>query len=376
MRLSTRPHVCQFVAACMTTAMIPAILLAQDARDEVVPNPPPQQFSTDFTRDGAFLVTGGDAVRVYDARDGSLVQQQRPPWGTRSVACSPAQDDLFATSWGGAGEIRLMRVRESEPVRVLKSGFNVVIGLAFSPDGRILASAAIPSGGLDTFDGELKFWDVESGEMVRELVVPQLGLSGVAFSHDGGRFAYATLPKGRSGQSSVRVHNAGDWSHVRTIPVEPGLVRALAFVPGSDRLIISGGECVPVSERSCRPTGRIWTADSNSDAPAVLFETKQCHNFHSISLTPRGNHFATATATGRDSFDSAGRRAGWSLIAEIQMRTTETGEIIWNRDGEIGDPYGVTVAPDGKLVACCTGTKVLILNAQNGGMVTSIQLTK
>jgi WD40 repeat protein len=66
-----------------------------------------------------------------------------------------------------------------------------VYGVAFSPDGRTLASGSA--------DATVKLWDVASGREVRTLSGHARGVDSVAFSPDG-----RTLASG-SGDNMVRV---------------------------------------------------------------------------------------------------------------------------------------------------------------------------
>ena len=85
--------------------------------------------------------------------------------------------------------ITLWEVETGKVIRTLSGHTNEVIDLAFSPDGRRLASSnrtRIPESRLP----ETKIWDVEGGrELASFRVERRWGEQRLAFSPDGGRLA-------------------------------------------------------------------------------------------------------------------------------------------------------------------------------------------
>lgn len=102
--------------------------------------------------------------------------------------------------------------------------------LAFSPDGRTLASGS---------RGNVELWDVKSGEKVRTLkrAEPQYGVWGcaIAFSPDG-----KTLASG-FGNGAVILWNVGSGEELRTLGGHTGIVNTLAFSTDG-RVLASGSE--------------------------------------------------------------------------------------------------------------------------------------
>lgn len=102
----------------------------------------------------------------------------------KSVAFSP-DGKLLASGASGTG-IKLWDVGTGEVKRTLEGHSYGTESVAFSPDGRMLVS-----GGED-----VKLWDVESGRLIRRMdeerkLSGSLGIRGVAFSRDGKSFASA-----------------------------------------------------------------------------------------------------------------------------------------------------------------------------------------
>jgi WD40 repeat protein len=70
---------------------------------------------------------------------------------------------------------------------------DVVMSVAFSPDGEVLASASL--------DGTLRLWNVQTGQFIRSLKGHKGYVYSVAFSPDGGVLASA------SGDGTLRLWN-------------------------------------------------------------------------------------------------------------------------------------------------------------------------
>jgi WD40 repeat protein len=327
----------------------------------------------DVTRDGSVLVTGGDAIRIYNPSTGQLLHRFPTKRLTRTVRFSPAGAGLFASA-GDDRLIHLWQVGKREPVSLLKGHAGSVLDLAFSPDGRMIASAGTQLRQGKAAVGEFKLWSTETGKTLQSVDLADRGVQCVAFSKDGKRIAFSRNASEKNAPSTIEVYDIKPWRRVRSIPFTPGFAISLLFMSDGRKVLITGGECVPLSDNSCRPTGKLWLASVDSDRPAKLVTTEDCGYFRSVSLTPTNDRFATGTATVRKQLNSRGEEVGSALISEIQMRKTDTGDLVWLEDGGIGDPYGVMVSADGKLVACCSDRSVLIFDANSGKRIRSIDV--
>jgi hypothetical protein len=193
-----------------------------------------------------------DRVLILSAATG---REERTLTGIGAVAFHPDSRRL-ATGRPGGG-VRLWDVATGSEAGTIETGTQPVRALAFSPEGGRLAVA--------TAEG-LSSWDlvtrrrVSWGEDVPEAVA-------LAFSPDGGRLAVADT-------TGVRLRDAVS-GRVKGAVVADGLrVQALAFSPGSTRLVsggadgrvlvwdvASGRELLALRDRGGAVTGVAWDSD-------------------------------------------------------------------------------------------------------------------
>lgn len=147
-----------------------------------------------ISADSALLATtAGDAmVRVYDFRTGRLLHSFEGPSPASCVAFSP--DDrrlasghmkLLERVFGrpGADSIQIWDLAAAREHVSIPTGHNYIRALAYSPDGRLLASCGS--------DGDVRVWETASGHERRRYVGHRRWVNSVDFSRDGSRLASA-----------------------------------------------------------------------------------------------------------------------------------------------------------------------------------------
>lgn len=114
-------------------------------------------------------------ARLWNVRTGISLHILREKWGdVDSVAFSPDGRGLAS---GGGGRACLWDVRTGELQETLAGHLGSVSTVAFSPDGFMLASGSS--------DRTIRLWDVLTGELLQTLAGHTAAIPSVAFSPDG-----------------------------------------------------------------------------------------------------------------------------------------------------------------------------------------------
>jgi eukaryotic-like serine/threonine-protein kinase len=240
-------------------------------------------------------------VRVWDVTDAALadVRRLRAPLG-----------GLFALAGDAPlGGLPLLSLPTDEPVLVLAGHHAPLSGVAFSKDGRRLASSS--------WDRTAKCWDAGSGKELAACRGHTLVLNGVALSPDGTRLATA------SDDASVRVWDAATGQQALILRGHHGPVLAVAFSPDGGRLASAGND----------QTVQVW--DVTTD-PGVVTLRAGDSLASCVAFSPDGRRIAATCVDGRLTvWDGPDHREA------LSFRKHEPGKKVWRVDFR---PDGVRLA--------------------------------
>ena len=200
-----------------------------------------------FSSDGRTIASGGyNVVRLWDAITGELKHTMT---GERfgdvvSLAFSPdgrtlatGHDSPSAGHSTGSTTIRLWDAATGELITSLTEFLGLPTSLAFSPDGRTLATGLFYWHIAGDQLGSINLWDVETWELKLELrrhvpgVRNTAGVLRIAYSRDGRTIASGTTDiHGRNGEDgTVHLWDAATGAHIRTLRSDVWRVRSIAF---------------------------------------------------------------------------------------------------------------------------------------------------
>jgi WD40 repeat protein len=225
---------------------------------------------TAFSRDGKLLaaVWNERSVCVWDVTTGECLQRL----GTAGnyASCVAFSDDSRKLAVGRAVTYRqewdVLRIWDVATGKVALTPEGVlrgVNGVAFSPDGKLLAAAVgnyLPAkGGVN---GEVRVWDATTGQLVCNLRGHSACVFGVAFSPDGKRLASAGGRWNKVTPGEVKIWDMQTAQELCTLRGNTETVFGVAFSPDGRRLATASRDSTvkiwdgtPLAETPSRDTG-------------------------------------------------------------------------------------------------------------------------
>ena len=202
-----------------------------------------------FSPDGSLLATAGDdrTARIWDLATGPPILRGHTDL-IRAVAFSPdgsllatASDDGTARIWDLTGQrtTRWLR-RRDQATATLKGHTNSVYGVAFSPDGSLLATAST--------DGTARIWDLATCATRTTLQGHTSSIEGVAFSPDGSLLATAST------DWTARIWDLATGATRTILRGHTSSIEGVAFSPGGTLLATASSD----------GTTRIWDVDTGA----------------------------------------------------------------------------------------------------------------
>ncbi len=279
----------------------------------------------------------------------------------RGVAFSP--DGKRLASGGEDGLIFAWDVNSARILYQIRNHVTEgeVSAVAFSPDGTLLASATAADP-RDVNNSTFVWWDALTGKQVG-IRSHKDRFMDVAFAPDGRTLAAA-------GEDTIRLLDVLSGRDLRQMTHGKSL-QAVAFSPDGKALASAGTD----------KTVRVWDVATGKE----LFLIKERNEFHAVAFSPDGRFLATGDSGGTVSlwdrtsgkevrrieahrgevFSVAFAPGGRSLASGGRDQTVRVWDVASGAEGRVGQHEGpvlaVAFSPDGKVLASAGGDKVVRL---------------
>ena len=400
--------------------------------------------SMDFPADGRFLVSGSfdGTVRLWDIDTGKQISVLAGQGSKiKDIAVSLDGKTVASGSWND-GTLILWDTETGEQIKrhtrytdnlihrfkiALDKSWslsvpNAIETLAFSPDGKTLASGHS--------DGIVRLWDAETGRKLSTLKEHKRGsIRSLAFSPDGktlasstsGEIRLRTLQKGKlqsrltmkgkgaehlvfspdsqtlisndrmwSGRRNLLVWRADTGERLRSIPIAPtGQLEALALLPDGNTIVTGGWDGTirqwdlatgrylsTFATGHDKHGGALWFSE---DGQTLISWSREEQQFWDIATGAQISVPEPKTAPGKQSRRSPRRAISARIVEDgksIQIQDDATGREMYRITGHKGNIWTFAYSPDGKTLASsgadgtirlwdlATGNEILILGTQ------------
>jgi WD40 repeat protein len=300
-----------------------------------------------FTPDGKAVVSasGDKIIRVWDWQAGKTTRFLRGQISAGddgkvyAIALSPDGRLLAAGGWmklpGENGHvIRLYDFASGTLLGVLKGHNNVVLGLAFSPNGRQLVSG---SG-----DNTAIIWDVEGRSLVHQLEGHKDGVYAVAFTGDGARVITG------SDDGLAKLWSTARGEEIATLSGHRSQVRAVVASAANDAVVSASrdGEI------------RVWDGKSGQYLRTLVAPGAAVG---ALSLTPDGKQLIATCAS-----------AACNYVQRVLDLATGRVMLAYSKHDNISN--AAAVSPDGRLAATSGGNEqeVQIWDLRTGATIRTL----
>lgn len=321
-----------------------------------------------WAADGMSLATAGDdrTIRTWEIAAGRLIATRsgiaREGYGGPVVAFTSDLKIAVVNYWGA---ISLLAVADGkvlgkiDPIldRGKDSTFRPdVFAMAFSPDGRRLATAGATSA-QSLPGGIVIVWDVETGKPLHKFEPLTTAAGAVAWSADGRRLAAGTTGVGGEVPEAgeVIVWDTEDWKLSRAFHVKEKVAPG-EWISAADVAIAPNGERIAVSVSAggrAKPAGLIL---EDTGASIVIGELATGEVTRPVS--------GLAASVGRLAYSPDGKSlatAGADKVARVWNPESGRELAAFSCPDEVG---AIAYSPDGKLLAAgCKDGSVRVFEA-------------
>src|SRR5579884_897881 len=298
-----------------------------------------------FSPDGKILAaaTGEDHnIYLFDPANGKLIRKLPSLTGhvAEMICIAYSPDGRTLASGGVDGIILLREAATGKKLRQLQAPKGSICSLVFSRDGADLFSA----GG----DSPIRVWDATAGKEKRRFSGPQIGATCLALSPDGRNIA-------SNGGGNVQLWDTATGKLIRPLTTQrnsENAIKALAFSPDGKLLAAGSKDCtVQLLDPS--------TGELRSRLPEVGKPINAPFSeVHSLAFTPDGKTLAAGCADHTLTL--------WEVETGRKLREHPGVRMVHHRGHHEGGIPCVVFSPDGRRLAFGQDNRLALLDAHSG----------
>lgn len=289
---------------------------------------------------GVYALVAGPEPEVYQpapmrpapTKPAAILSEPSGP--VLGLAISPDGRMLAVPCYNGV--VKLYDAKTLKVRRTLAGGEARPLALSFSPDRR---SLAIGSESVERGTPALVVWDLHAGQLRHVLAGPRR-VPAVAFSPDSLSVAYAA---GERNQRGIGIWDVGDFRERIHLNDRADRILSLAFDPASGLVAAGCGD------------GKVVLCDPNTGRTVRTLEGHS-RNVQAVAFQPGGGLIASG---GRD--------------GTVRLWSRDTGELARTLTGKFGEVRCLAFSPDGRTLATGHGGVVVLWDVKTGDRLTTLQ---